>query len=87
MKFVIALASLVLCISPASARCGLLTWSHDATCVGLFQPKPPREIASADAAWCRSLMRGSIHTCLATLARHRELERAIRPDGDDEFYY
>jgi hypothetical protein len=86
MKFVIALASLVLCISPASARCGLLTWSHDDTCVGPFHSKSPHEIVAGDRAWCRSLMRGSIHACLAALARHRELERAIWPNGDDEFY-
>jgi len=86
MKFVIALAALVLCISPASARCGLLTWSHDYTCDGPYRPKSPQEIAAADIAWCRLLMRGSIHACRATLARHRELERAIWRNGDDEFY-
>lgn len=86
MKFVIALSALVLCISPASARCGLLTWSHDDTCAGLFHSKSPQEIVAADRAWCRSLMRGSIHACLATLARHRELERAVWLNGDDEFY-
>jgi hypothetical protein len=85
MKFVIALAVLVLCISPASARCGLLTWSHDDTCAGPFQSKPPQEIVARDRALCRSLMRGSIHACLALLARHRELERAIWPNDDDEF--
>jgi hypothetical protein len=86
MKFVIALAVLVLCISPASARCGLLTWSHDDTCAGPFQSKSPREIVAADMARCRSLVRGPIHACLAAFARHRELERAIWPNGDDEFY-
>jgi hypothetical protein len=85
MKCIITLAALVLCISPASAQCGLLTWSHDYTCAGPYQPKSPREIVAADAAMCRLLMQGPIRACLATLAYHRRLERAIWQNGEDEF--
>jgi hypothetical protein len=77
----IALAALVLCIPPASARCGLLTWSHDDTCAGPFRPKSAQEIVAADIVWRRSQMRGPIDACLAAFAHQREtnrLERAIK---------
>jgi hypothetical protein len=55
MKSLLALTMLVvLWISPASARCGLLTWAGDDTCKGPFQPKSAQEIVSQNWQWCRT---------------------------------
>jgi hypothetical protein len=76
---------LIVCVSPASARRGLLTWSHD-NGAGPFRPKSPQEIVASDMAWCRSQTRGSIDARLAALARQREashLERGLGKSTPD----
>lgn len=78
MKSLIALTAVVLSVSPASARCGLLSWSHDDTCAGPFQPKPVQEVLAKDMAWCKAQMPGQISTCLDALNKRRIAEENQR---------
>jgi hypothetical protein len=68
-----AAISLIVSISPASARCGLLSWQNDDSCAGPFKLKTPQEMLAHDAAWCRSQMKAmSLNSCLSYLANHRD---------------
>jgi hypothetical protein len=83
MKFAIALTAFILCVSPASARCGLLSWQRDDTCAGPFQPKSPQEIVAADMAWCKAHVPTAIDACLTSMAHARDVRRPASSGGDD----
>jgi hypothetical protein len=74
VKFVIALTVVVICASPASARCGLLSWMGDDACKGPFQPKSTQEILANDLEWCKAHLPRQINACLDGLTKRRASE-------------
>jgi hypothetical protein len=70
---IVAAISLIVSTSPASARCGLLSWQNGDSRGGPFKLKTPKEMLAHDAAWCRSQMKAMpLNSCLSYLANHRD---------------